>query len=133
MGRPQSIILSETATTATTRRDLRSVKRGADVVVSVVLLLVAVPAFAIAALMVRLTSHGPVLHREPSIGRRGTTVELLSFRTRVDGAGTEAHARVRAVVGATDAYTPVGRFLSRLRLERLPRLVNILRGDTSLF
>jgi lipopolysaccharide/colanic/teichoic acid biosynthesis glycosyltransferase len=109
------------------------VKRTADVVASALLLLLTAPLFAIVAVLVRTTSHGPVFHRQPDVGPRERTIDVLTFRTRVDGAGTASHARMRAVVGADDAFTPVGRQLARLRLDRLPRLLNLLRGDASLF
>lgn len=127
MGRPQTVSLSRS--TPTTGSSLR---RAADVVLSGLLLLIALPLLALVALLVRVSSHGPVLHREQGVGPDGRRVELLSFRTLIDGGGTEVHARLRAVVGGGDAYTPVGRLLARLRLDRLPRLLNVLRGETSL-
>lgn len=102
--------------------------RAAELTLAVLLLVAAAPLLVVVAVLVRATSHGPVLHREATAG----DAELLSFRTQVDGAGTEVHARLRAVVGAEDAYTSVGRRLERLRLDRLPRLVNVLRGEAAL-
>lgn len=131
MGGPRSITLPESAATTTSRSF--SIRRVLNFGVSAVLFLVTLPVFAIVALLVRMTSHGPVFHREAAIGRRGKTVELLTFRTNVDGGGTDAHARLRAVVGRTEAWSPIGRQLSKLRLDRLPRLLNVLKGDTSLF
>lgn len=132
MGRPQTITLSESTTTAVASVRIR---RAADVMVAGLLLILAAPLIATVALLVRVTSHGPVLARYPLAARRGRRADLLTFRTLVDGGGTEAHARLRAVVGADGqkAYSPVGKALTKLRLHRLPRLVNVLRGDISLF
>jgi lipopolysaccharide/colanic/teichoic acid biosynthesis glycosyltransferase len=131
MGRPQSITLSETATAPA--RVGSALRRGADIAVSGLLLVLSAPLLVVIAVLVRTTSHGPVVHRDAVAGRAGHTIELLSFRTQVDGGGTDAHARLRAVVGRNHAWTPVGHNLARLRLDRLPRLVNVLKGDTSLF
>jgi lipopolysaccharide/colanic/teichoic acid biosynthesis glycosyltransferase len=109
--------------------------RVADVVVAGLGLLLAAPLMALLGLLVHVTSHGPVLQRDLVAGTDGRSVELLSFRTVLDGARTQAHERVRAVVGATaeEPLTPVGGVMRTLRLDRLPRLVNIVAGDWSLF
>ena len=129
MGRSQPLPLSRSGGELTLAS---RAKRVAEVGASLVLLILAAPLLAVIAVLVRAGSHGPVLHRDAVAGRHGHTVELLSFRTMVDGGGTEAHARTRAVVGRRSAYTPIGRQLKRLRLDRLPRLVNVLKGEASL-
>ena len=109
--------------------------RGLDLIVGTALLVVVAPLMAVLAVAVRASSHGPVLHRERMRTAAGTTVDLLSFRTMLDGGGTEAHERLRAIVGASAAaaLTPVGRLLVATRLDRLPRLVNVVAGHRSLF
>lgn len=128
MGRPQAITLSDSAGV----QSARWLKRAADVTVSILLLLLSAPLLAVLALAVRLTSHGPALHRDRAIAADGRAVELLSLRTTVDGGGSEAHARLRSVIGGC-AMTPVGRRLAQTRLDLLPRLVNVLKGEASLF
>ena len=130
MGRVRSYTV--TASPATLKRSLT---RAVDCLVGALLLLLALPLMAVAAVAVRLSSHGPVLHREPGLDRDGRRVDLLTFRVMVDGGGTEAHERLRAVIGAAHRapFTRVGRVLSRTRLERLPWLLNLLAGRTSLF
>lgn len=119
---------------ATERRPLAAVRRAVDLVIGGVLLLLALPLMAVLALAVRLGSHGPILHRERASDARGRAVELLSFRTSLDGAGTAHHERLRAIVGADAAavLTPAGRVLRVTRMEHLPRLINVVRGDASL-
>jgi lipopolysaccharide/colanic/teichoic acid biosynthesis glycosyltransferase len=110
--------------------------RAADLVAGVLLLLISGPVIAVIALTVRASSHGPVRHREPVLDARGRRTHLLSFRTMVDGAGTDHHERLRAVIGAAHAgahYTGIGRLLERTGLVHLPRLVNVLGGTASLF
>ena len=116
-------------------RRVGTAARVADVVVGGLLLVVSLPLIAVLALAVRATSNGPVLHREPVPGASGGHRDLLSFRTLIDGASTKAHERMRAVVGAEHAttYTALGRMLERTRLDRLPRLVNVVGGSASLF
>ena len=126
MGRPQSIHITSGGT------PLVPLRRAADVVLAGLLLVALAPVMALLALLVRSTSHGPVLARRPVATADGRSAALLAFRTQVDGGATTAHERLRAVVGADHAYTPVGRYIARLRLDRLPRLVNVLRGDAGI-
>jgi putative colanic acid biosynthesis UDP-glucose lipid carrier transferase len=113
---------------------LAPLARGLDVVIGTLLLLVALPAIAMIALAVRRSSHGPVFHRDNAFDRHGRPVQLLTFRTGLDGSGTLTHERLRAVVGGhhTDALTRVGRVLRATRADRLPRLFNVVAGHSSL-
>jgi lipopolysaccharide/colanic/teichoic acid biosynthesis glycosyltransferase len=108
---------------------------GFDAVCALLLLVVSAPVLAAAALAVRLSSHGPVLHREATLDRRGRPTHALSFRTVLDGGATRAHQQLRSVVGAADRapLTGVGRFLVATRLDRLPRLLNVAAGRLPLF
>lgn len=123
------------STTVTSRRGVLAVaRRGLNLVVGTVLLILALPLMAVLALAVRQSSHGPVLQRQRTRDARGRSVELLSFRTTLDGAESTHHSRLRAVVGAADhtAVTGAGRVIRALRAERLPWLLNVVRGDASL-
>lgn len=105
-----------------------------NVVVGTVLLVLALPLLALVALAVRLTSHGRVIERRPHRTQDGSLVQLLGFRTTLDGARTTHHARLRAAVGVhTAPRTPIGPALRLLRLDRLPRLVNVAAGHVRLF
>jgi len=114
---------------------LRGAVHIAERAVAALALALVLPLLAALALTVRRSSNGPVLHRERSFDRRGRAVELLSFRTTLDGAGTVSHERLRAVFGAGERLpvTSVGRILRATRLERLPRLYNVVAGHASLF
>jgi lipopolysaccharide/colanic/teichoic acid biosynthesis glycosyltransferase len=133
VGRTHTLIRA--AEPAPRTRRLEPVLRAGDVVLGILLLTLALPLMAALAIAVRRSSHGPILHREPGFDRKGRPVELLTFRTAVDGAGTTAHERLRAVVGhgATAPLTGVGRILRRTRADRLPRLLNVVAGHSSLF
>lgn len=113
---------------------LGAVARGVEVIGAATLLILALPLMAVLAVAVRYSSHGPVLHRDRGLDNRGRPVELLSFRTRMDGAATVAHERLRAVVGGRDGgLTGAGRIMQATRTDRLPRLVNVLAGHVGLF
>lgn len=123
---------TNTATTATVRR--LPIARAVDCLVGGLLLVLTLPLMGIFALAVSRSSNGPILHRHRGLDGRGRPVELLSFRTMLDGGGTVTHERLRAVIGADGLpLTPVGRVLRATRLERLPRLFNLLAGHISLF
>ena len=131
MGRIYTISRAEKATSTAVVFPARAV----DLLVGSVMLTLVLPLMGLLAVAVRTSSHGRILHREPGVDPRGRRVELLSFRTMLDGGGTEAHERLRAVVGAHGQLplTPVGRLLRVTRLERLPRLINLVAGHSSLF
>jgi lipopolysaccharide/colanic/teichoic acid biosynthesis glycosyltransferase len=105
------------------------VKRALDVVLAALALAAAAPLIAAAAVAVRLSSPGPVLYASPRVGRDGRTFGMLKLRTMVAG----ADRRGPLVTAAGDArVTPVGRVLRRTKIDELPSLWNVVRGDMSL-
>jgi len=105
------------------------VKRLIDIVVSFVLIVPLLPIGAIVALVIKLDSPGPVFFIQKRGGRYGKPFNLIKFRTmRAD----HVHD-IREVIPLTHGnITPVGRFLRRTKLDELPQLFNVLRGDMSL-
>jgi lipopolysaccharide/colanic/teichoic acid biosynthesis glycosyltransferase len=102
-------------------------KRLFDIVLSLLLLVLLAPLLAATALAVRLDSPGPALYRQQRVGRHGVPFTLLKFRSMHAGAGG-----LPLTVGADARITRVGRWLRSSRLDELPQLVNVLRGDMSL-
>jgi exopolysaccharide biosynthesis polyprenyl glycosylphosphotransferase len=103
-------------------------KRALDVTVASIMLVVASPIMALAALLVKLSGPGPVLFRQPRIGQHGTEFEVLKFRT------LPVNYSSGSAWNAWDIENPStnGRWLRRLSIDELPQLWNILRGDMSL-
>ncbi len=104
------------------------VKRLVDLAVSVPLLLLASPAMLLLALLIKLDSHGPVFFVQERLGRYGTTFPTFKFRTMTDRKRT-SHAEV---LPGHSEVTRVGNWLRRFKLDELPQLLNIVRGDMSL-
>jgi lipopolysaccharide/colanic/teichoic acid biosynthesis glycosyltransferase len=87
------------------------------------------PLMAVIAIAVRLTSSGPALFRQRRVGKEGKLFEILKFRTMVhrpQGTGP------RVTRKGDSRVTALGRLLRRARLDELPQLFNVLRGDMSL-
>ena len=102
-------------------------KRLLDLGVSVPILLLLSPLFLVIAALVKLTSRGPVFFVQERLGRNGATFQALKFRTMTDKLRT-AHQQV---FGKTDDVTAVGYWLRRFKLDELPQVINIVRGDMS--
>jgi len=104
-------------------------KRAFDIILALLALLVVSPVLAVLALVVKLTSRGPVLFRQERMGMDGRTFPILKFRTmRTDA---EVSGAVMAQAG-DPRRTRVGAFLRASSLDELPQLFNVLRGDMSL-
>jgi lipopolysaccharide/colanic/teichoic acid biosynthesis glycosyltransferase len=93
-------------------------------------LLVLLPAACLIALAIKLSSRGPVLYRGTRIGRGLVPFTIYKFRTLV----TDAEQRIgaRLVTPGDPLYTPIGRFLRRYKLDEIPQLWNVVRGDMNL-
>jgi sugar transferase (PEP-CTERM system associated) len=108
----------------------RSVKRTFDLLASAVLLVVAAPVMALTAIAISLESGGPVIFRQERAGRGGRPFVLLKFRSM--RADAEADGKPRWATREDDRVTAVGRFIRKLRIDELPQLFNVLKGEMSL-
>jgi exopolysaccharide biosynthesis polyprenyl glycosylphosphotransferase len=115
-------------------------KRTFDVVVAASLLALASPILAVAAISIRLTSHGPVLFRQKRVGRGGAVFEMLKLRTMVhDAEGRLADLRKHNEADgplfkmkSDPRVTRVGKVLRRFSVDELPQFWNVLRGEMTL-
>jgi lipopolysaccharide/colanic/teichoic acid biosynthesis glycosyltransferase len=103
------------------------VKRGIDIAISAVLLLLALPILLLSALIIRVSSPGPVLFRQERMGRGFRTFQIFKLRTMA-----HAEAGLAYTLGPDPRITPVGKLLRRTKLDELPQLWNVLRGEMSL-
>jgi lipopolysaccharide/colanic/teichoic acid biosynthesis glycosyltransferase len=112
------------------RRPYRSLRRATDIGLAAVLLLLAAPVLLLAAIAIRVTSRGPALYRQRRVGKEGEEFILLKLRTMVER--TEADAEAAWALSQAHRVTSVGRLLRRFRLDELPQLWNVIRGDLAL-
>jgi len=107
----------------------RLTKRTFDILLAGLVLAVALPAMLVIALLVRHSGAGPTLYRQTRAGEAGIPFEILKFRTMADGA--EADGRAAWAEEKDPRVTGVGRTLRRYRLDELPQMWNVLRGEMS--
>ena len=105
----------------------RNASRALDLVVASLVLAITSPLLAVAALLIKLESRGPVFYRQRRVGRDGQPFDLWKLRTMVPGAESMG-AGIYVVEGDT-RITRVGRRLRRFSLDELPNLVNVIKGE----
>jgi lipopolysaccharide/colanic/teichoic acid biosynthesis glycosyltransferase len=104
-------------------------KRALDLLCSSVMLLATLPVMLLAAALVAMSSPGPVLFRHRRLGKGGREIELLKFRTMVHRPERGGPEITR---GGDGRITAVGRLLRKWKLDELPQLANVLRGEMSM-
>lgn len=102
-------------------------KRGTDILLASLGLLLAWPFMIAIAIAIKATSRGPAIFVQERVGRNEVAFKCLKFRTMADGSPNIASHNA-----ASDWITPVGRFLRKTKLDELPQLINVLLGEMSL-
>jgi lipopolysaccharide/colanic/teichoic acid biosynthesis glycosyltransferase len=131
--------------TLTTKGYERIGKRMLDLFVASALLLVLWPLMLVAAVLVKTTSRGPVLHHQPRVGLDGRVFTMYKFRSMRLGGDDSAHREFnrRELAGELDELeeyslptdpriTRVGRVLRQYSVDELPQLFNVIKGDMSM-
>lgn len=110
-------------------RSRKLVKRVLDLAFAAVLFVIAVPVMILAAIIIRLESRGPVIFKQVRVGENGREFNIYKFRSMRQ----DAEAKSGPVwAGAQDnRVTKVGKFIRKTRIDELPQLVNVLKGDMS--
>ena len=115
---------------------IRHVKRVADVIVGALGLVILSPLFGLGALLVWLSSPGPIFFRHERLGLNGKPFHVLKFRTMRQYARLtpeqEAEFKRHMKLKRDPRVTPAGTFLRKTSIDELPQLINILRGEMSL-
>ena len=96
-------------------------------VAGIALIVLAIP-LLIVAIIIKLTSPGPALFRQQRVGKFGRQFDIFKFRTMI----ADASHQSGVTVGDDARVTPVGSFLRKTKIDELPQLINVLRGDMSL-
>ncbi len=104
----------------------RAVKRFFDVVLCVIASVVLSPLMLIVALAIKLEDHGPVFYKQARVTRDGKIFDILKFRSMVED------AEQRPATDDDDRITKVGHFIRATRIDELPQLFNIIKGDMSI-
>jgi exopolysaccharide biosynthesis polyprenyl glycosylphosphotransferase len=127
-------------------------KRTLDIIAASIGLVLAAPLAAIIAILIKLTSPGPVLFKQVRVGQNGREFVLYKFRSMYVGSDDSRHREyiklfiegrdeeLRKLQGdkklykmtSDDRVTPIGKFLRRTSLDELPQLINVLRGEMSM-
>lgn len=104
-------------------------KRFIDIVLSCIGLLITLPFFPLVALAIKLSSPGPVFFKQERVGNREKLFVLYKFRTM----GQDAEKRTGAIWAEKNdpRVTPLGRFFRKSRIDEIPQLINVLKGDMS--
>lgn len=150
-GEHEPVFYPEFSDRSDLRRAARVLKRAIDVVGSLILLALFSPILAILAVLVKLTSDGPVLFRQSRIGKHGVPFTFLKFRSMYSNNDPTIHREyvTRLIAGKTECsqsgqgpvvyklmndprITPLGRFLRKTSLDELPQLINVFCSDMSL-
>ena len=110
-------------------RRLLAAKRVIDVSAAVLLLIVAAPVMLLTALAIKLTSPGPALYHQQRVGQDGTVFTVHKFRSMAVDA--EAHSGAVWATAGDTRITTIGRIIRKTRVDELPQLWNVVRGDMS--
>ena len=103
-------------------------KRIFDICFSVLVLLASSPACLLVAIAIKLESKGPVLFKQDRVGLNGRHFELYKFRTMVENAETIG---LNLTTKGDPRITKVGKFLRKWKIDEIPQLINILKGEMS--
>jgi len=105
------------------------IKHALDILLSVIILILLSPLYLTLAILIKLTSKGPVLYKQERIGLYGRPFMILKFRTMRDHAEQDGPVLTEA---NDERITPLGSYLRKYRLDELPQFINILKGEMSI-
>ncbi|MBK7034662.1 MAG: TIGR03013 family PEP-CTERM/XrtA system glycosyltransferase [Ignavibacteria bacterium] len=106
------------------------VKRIFDIIASLILLIIGAPVMAVTALLIGLETGFPLLYRQERVGYNGRLFTVIKFRSMRQDA--EKHGKPIWATSSDDRVTKVGRIIRKLRIDELPQLYCVLKGDMSL-
>ena len=107
-----------------------AIKRAFDLFCALLLFVVSAPVMLLAALLIKLESRGPIFYRQQRVGVNGSSFDVIKFRSMSNDA--EKDGKPRWATTNDDRVTRVGRIIRRMRIDELPQLLNVLKGEMSL-
>ena len=107
------------------------VKRLLDIVISAIALVILSPIFLVTAISIKATDHGPVFYKQIRLTKDGKEFGILKFRSMRVDAEKDGVARLSSGEN-DDRITPIGKIIRACRVDELPQLINILKGDLSI-
>ncbi len=145
---PQRFVYRDLSKRKTNSPKNRALKRAVDILGSIFALMLFSPVFVVIALLIKLTSKGPVLFSQKRVGQYGHLFDFFKFRSMYPDNDHAIHqAYVTSLIAGKEGLkqknqsyklendpriTPFGKFIRRTSLDELPQFVNVLRGDMSL-
>ncbi len=105
------------------------IKRMFDFIASLIGCIILIPVFIIISILIKFDSRGPILFKQKRVGQDGKVFEILKYRTMIVDAEKIGK---QITVGNDSRITKVGKFLRKYKLDELPQLFNVLKGDMSL-
>jgi exopolysaccharide biosynthesis polyprenyl glycosylphosphotransferase len=112
------------------RRTYFLAKRAIDIIGSTIALIILAPLLLITAILIKLTSRGPILYTQIRVGKEGKLFNIYKFRTMTVDA--EKHTGPVWAAKNDNRLTPIGGFLRKSRIDEIPQFVNVLMGDMSI-
>ena len=106
------------------------IKRLFDIIISIIVLVVFLPVWVVVAILIKFTSPGPIFFIQERPGQYKKIFKVYKFRTMKPG--SEKMIKGQEVMKDDDRITPIGRFLRRSKIDEIPQLLNVLKGEMSL-
>ncbi len=125
-----STSLSQVVTSSPSPTVYVTIKKQLDMVLALLLLLVTLPLLLVGVILTKLTSRGPALYSQVRLGLNGRPFTLYKIRTMIHNC--ERYSGARWCIPGDPRITPVGKFLRKSKIDELPQLWNVLRGEMSL-
>jgi sugar transferase (PEP-CTERM system associated) len=122
--RPSQLVFSAELGPRSSNVHLQSVY---SMILGITGLVISLPIMALVAILVKLSSPGPILYRQTRVGLRGATFQVFKFRSMY--ADAEASTGAVWATKSDPRITPIGRWLRKLRLDELPQFFNVIRGE----
>lgn len=108
----------------------KSMKRLMDIILSLIVLIVFLPIWVVVAILIKVTSQGPIFFLQDRPGQYKKIFKVYKFRTMK--IGSEKMIKGQEVMKGDDRVTSIGKFLRRTKIDEIPQVLNVLKGEMSL-